>query len=104
VKAKPMPPAGLSRLSRRLWNGIQAGYMIKDPAGLAVLEQTLRALDRAEAARLVVNRQGCTLVDRYHQARIHPAAAVERDARAQFFAGLKLLRVDVPINAEGEED
>jgi hypothetical protein len=104
AKAKPKPPAGLSAPSRVLWGEIQAGYSVRDPAGLAVLEQSLRALDRAEAARREVDRKGCTSTDRYGQTRVNPAANVERDARAQFFAGLKLLRVDVPVSPEAEEE
>jgi hypothetical protein len=104
AKSKTKTPPGLSASSRRLWDEIQRGYRIRDPAGLAVLEQSLRALDRAEAARLEVNRKGCTSVDRYGQTRVNPAANVERDSRAQFLAGLRQLRVDVPLDAEGEEE
>ena len=96
-------PANLSPSSRKLWAEVQQGYSVRDPAGLAVLEQSLRALDRAEAARREVDRKGCTST--YDgQTRVNPAANVERDARAQFFAGLKLLRVDVPTGNEREED
>jgi hypothetical protein len=105
-RTKPKSPAGLSVAARKLWPEIQAGYRIADPCGLAVLEQSLRSLDRAEAARREVDRKGCTSTDRYGQTRVNPAANVERDARAQFFAGLKLLRVDMSIGGgdDREED
>jgi hypothetical protein len=98
------PPSGLSPKSKALWSAIQQGYQVRDPAGLAVLEQCLRSLDRAELARVEVNRRGCTSTDRYGVTRMNPAAAVERDSRAAFYAGLKLLHVDVPlVDDDGEE-
>jgi phage terminase small subunit len=104
MKLKFKTPAGLSGAARTLWVEVQRGYSVRDPAGLAVLEQTLRAFDRAESARRVVDRKGCTSTDRYGQERVNPAANVERDARAQFFAGLKLLRVDVPVGGDEREE
>jgi P27 family predicted phage terminase small subunit len=60
-------------------------------AGDAATETDLRlivlaaeALDRAGAARRLIQREGITYTDRFGAPRQHPAVAVERDARAAY--------------------
>jgi len=97
----PRPPAGLSAAAKTLWARLQTEYGIRDAAGLAVLEQAARSFERAEEARRLLDRAGCVVKDRWGQTKVHPAAAVERDARASFLAALRQLGVEIP---EGEEE
>jgi len=103
-KTKFKIPANLSQPARKLWTSIQAGYRIEDPAGCSILTEALRAWDRSEEARRLLDKQGCVVKDRWGQVKLHPAAAVERDSRAAFLSGLKALRVDLPTAPENEED
>ena len=80
-----------------LWTRLQGEYRVLDAAGLAVLEQALRAFDRAEEARRLLDREGCVVKDRWGQVKLHPAASVERDARAAFLSALKQLGVEIPL-------
>jgi phage terminase small subunit len=100
---RPTAPAGLSAAARKLWAQIQDGYGVADPAGLAILCEALRAWDRSEQARREVEKRGVTLFDKYQQARVNPAANVERDSRAAFLSALKALKVDIPGADDGRE-
>ena len=89
--SRPRRPSGLSKAAGVLWERLQREYRVLDAAGLAVLEQALRAFDRAEEARRLLDREGCVVKDRWGQVKLHPAASVERDARAAFLSALKQL-------------
>ena len=93
-------PKGLGREAREWWKRLQAEYGIADVGGLATLELGARAFDRMTRAAQLVDADGCVVRDRWGQAKPHPAAATERDARAQVLHALKALHLDVePLNA-----
>ncbi len=89
-------PKGLSTSGRSLWTRLQSEYNVCDAAGLAVLEQGLRSFERAEEARRRLDAQGCCIKDRWGQVKPHPAASIERDARAAFLQSIKQLGVEIP--------
>ena len=84
----PSPPPGLSPEARIWWATLQDEYQVHDAGGLAVLAAAAEAFDRARQARLLIEAEGMTTVDRFGQARAHPAVAVERDARDQMLKAL----------------
>jgi hypothetical protein len=93
---EPRPPGGLEPARQALWEQLQSEYGITDAAGLAILQEAMRSLARADEARALLDKEGCTMVDRFGQRRAHPAAAIERDARAGFLAALRQLKIEVP--------
>lgn len=95
------PPKGLSPEGRKLWQALVREYGIDDPAGLSILRQACEAHDRCQAAKRELDAEGVTIVDRWKQKRIHPACAVERDARAQYLAALKALNLDLEPLRDG---
>ncbi|RWE46903.1 MAG: hypothetical protein EOS79_11035 [Mesorhizobium sp.] len=60
-----------------------------------ILCRTAEAMDRADAARDLVTKDGLTVVDRYGTPKAHPAVAIERDARTAVLRGLRELGLDV---------
>jgi phage terminase small subunit len=52
------------------------------------------AWDRAQQARLLVDAQGLVLLDRFNQAKPHPALAVERDNRSLYLRVCRELDLD----------
>jgi hypothetical protein len=72
----PSAPEELSSSSRTLWDAIMAEYELS-AAEVEVLRQALLALDRAEQARVVVDREGVTCLDRFGSPKQHPAVDVE---------------------------
>lgn len=96
---RPQAPAGLSLPARGLWLRLRDEYGIVDAGGLAVLEQAARCYDRAEEARRMLDREGVVTKDRWGQRKPHPAATVERDARAQLLAALRQLNIATPEEA-----
>ena len=55
----------------------------------------MEALDRTEACRLQIEKDGQIVKDRFGQQKPHPLLAVERDARAAFVVCLKNLQLDI---------
>ncbi len=93
----PAPPAHLSDESADLWRWAVAEYELHE-GHLVVLRGALESLDRAEEARLLVDKQGVTVLDRYEVAKVNPAVVVQRDALAAAHRALRQL------DLEGEPD
>lgn len=85
----PKAPRGLSAPSRALWEAIVADYVLM-PHHLSLLEQAMRSLDRAEAARRLVDAEGLLVAGK-----LHPLTRVERDSRDQFARIVKQLGLDL---------
>lgn len=66
-----------------------------EPHHFEILCRTAEAMDRADAARDLVAKEGLTVVDRYGTPKAHPAVAIERDARVAVLRGLRELGLDV---------
>lgn len=88
-------PRHLGKAGRALWREIAAEYAIDDAAGMALLTVAAECLDRIRAAQEAIARDGEVVKDRYDQAKVHPACALEKDARAGFLAALKELHLDL---------
>ena len=78
-----------------MWRDITAEFSFDDPASLALLRSALEAHMRARRCRVVIDRDGETVKDRFFQVRAHPLLAAERDARAAFLASMRALNLDV---------
>jgi len=97
----PKPPKALSVAAKRLWRGLVEEYALDDVAALAILEAGLQSFDRAATAKLLLDRDGPTVTDRWDQQKAHPAASVERDSRAAWLAALRQLNLDVEPLRDG---
>ncbi len=96
------PPRSLSAPAKKLWKKLTEEFDVSDAAGLAVLQAALEAFDRMKTARSVIRKEGLQVQDRFKQWKAHPLATVERDARAQFLAGMKQLNLDTePARSPG---
>jgi P27 family predicted phage terminase small subunit len=92
-------PNHLSKEAKKIWREIVAEYAIDDIAGLKILRVGLEAFDRAQAARVTIDREGMTVLDKFNQTKSHPLLPIERDSRAAFLSGLKALNLDIePLN------
>jgi hypothetical protein len=87
------PPKGLTPRSRAIWRAVLKDFDLVSHEK-ALLEEALRALDRADQARAEVDEGGLTYRDRFGQPRPHPALAVERDNRGLFARTLRELGLD----------
>jgi hypothetical protein len=54
----PEPPRTLGKHGRRLWDRVMCEYAIEDSGGVEMLAQACQALDRAEALREEIDRDG----------------------------------------------
>lgn len=95
-KAVVAPPKHLSARSRAFWRQMLAEYAIDDAPGLELLRRACEASDRADSAREEIDRDGATFRTRFDEIRVHPAVAVERDARNALRQLLRELRVTDP--------
>jgi phage terminase small subunit len=77
---RPPTPEDLGPAGKRLWGAVTETFIL-DPHTLATLESACRELDRAHAAEQALTRAGEFVLDRYQQAKAHPAIAVARSSR-----------------------
>jgi hypothetical protein len=88
------PPPHLGEAGRGLWSSIQSSYEISDPGGLVLLRTAAEASDRVASCRKMLDEQGEVIVIK-GVPRAHPAAAIERDARAALIRAIKELHLDL---------
>jgi len=77
----PPPPKHLKSDGKELWGVVTREYDLP-PDALTLLRLAAEALDRSQAARREIDKDGLTFVDSKGHPRSHPAATVERDSRA----------------------
>lgn len=92
----PDPPDHLQDVARRFWCDVQTTYAISDPAGLRLLRLACEALQTAESARQVLEREGLTYLDRFGAPRPRPEARLQTAAMTTFRALVRELRLDPP--------
>lgn len=91
----PKPPKHLSAESKRWWRRIVQEYEI-DSSGELLLQQALEALDRLREAQELIRRDGLILTTPATGAHhLHPAARVEKEARAALLAAWRALGLDI---------
>lgn len=96
------PPPHLSEEARREWLRLTEEYDLEDSAARLILTTAFEAFDRMRGAqRDLAAAGGCTFKDRFNKPKVHPAVAVERDARAAWLAALKQLNLDLEPLREG---
>jgi phage terminase small subunit len=83
----PRAPAHLSPASRRLWRQVVADYELAHHE-VPILAAALSFLDRAEAARRILDVEGI-IVAGLHSPRVHPCVSIERSSA---LAAARLLR------------
>jgi len=89
---RPTAPAGLSARAKRLYLDVTEVYIL-EPHQDAILVKALESFDTAEAARKAIGG-ALTIETRLGDVKVNPLIVVERDARGQFFLGMKQLGLD----------
>ena len=89
------PPRPLAKHGQALWNRITSEYDIADAAGKELLALACQALDRAEACRDAIDRDGEVQLTRNGYAKEHPALRAELASRAFVAKMLLSLGLDV---------
>ena len=80
----PEPPAHLSDESKALWRAVVPDRVLS-PGRVALLQEALSALDRADQARVILEKEGLTVVtESTGMIRAHPLLRVEKDSRQLF--------------------
>lgn len=90
------PPKHLSSIARKLWRDTCAAHTVIDPNQFALLRAACESFDRANEAREILAREGLTIRDRFQQLKAHPAASIERDARASMIQAFRALGFSPP--------
>lgn len=91
------PPKHLTPAARRLFGRLRDEFGIDDAAGLLLLQSACEAFDRVQQARTILAAEGPITRDRYGMPKPHPACGVERDARTQMHAALRLLKLSPEV-------
>jgi hypothetical protein len=77
----PAPPRSLDKPGLSLWNSIQTEYDISDSGGAEMLLQACGALDRAEALRAEIDKDG-EIIRTRSGIKVHPGVKDELACRA----------------------
>jgi len=101
-RSPPRAPQGLRKPGQKLWREIQRQYLIEDSGGVEFLMTACRSQDELATMRALVEKDGCTLLDRFGQIVPHPLlAAIARTETVKRLA-LHELGLDLePIKSEG---
>ncbi len=97
---KSSPPTHLSASAKVLWRKLTADYVLDDAGAELLLQSACESYDRLQEARKLIDKEGAVMRDRWGQAKPHPACGIERDARGQMHAALRLLKL-APGDLEG---
>jgi phage terminase small subunit len=101
VNGMPPCPPGLLGEGRALWDQVTSDWDL-DPAALTILHTACLARQQDHAAEALVAKEGLVVVDRFGQAKAHPAVAVARDAKSTFLRAMKQLGLDIsPLQPMG---
>ena len=69
-----------------------------------MLQAALESYDRANDARVLLDKEGLAFKDKYGQYRPHPAVGIERDSRKNMLSFLRAMNLDVTELHEGGGD
>jgi phage terminase small subunit len=95
-RVHPEPPKHLTPAAKDWFLLLQREYAIEDAGGLALLTCAAESWDRCTSARQAIEKDGGPIIkDTFGQLKPHPAASIERDARAQFISAIKSLNLDL---------
>ena len=89
------PPAHLGETERRIWKRVLVDHQLSSDVAFAILTTSLEAHMRAREAREAITRDGMVVTGRDGQQKAHPLLATERDARAAWLQGLKMLELEL---------
>ncbi|MEX2141610.1 MAG: P27 family phage terminase small subunit [Pirellulales bacterium] len=89
------PPEHLAAAGSRFWAAVVSEYDL-EPHAAEVLRAACEQLDRASAARAIIDAEGLTTVDRFGQVKPHPAVGIEKEAHLAFMRLRRELNVDTP--------
>jgi len=92
----PKPPKNLGSAGVTLWRSILTEYDIPDSGGLALLEQTAFAYERAERLRIEIDRDG-EIVRWRGGMREHPGLRAELAARSFIVRTLQRLGINLEV-------
>jgi hypothetical protein len=88
------PPRPLDSHGMALWDSVMAEYAIVDRGGIELLAQACSALDRAEALREAIDRDGEVIATR-NGPKVHPGCKDELACRAFVVRTLERLGLNV---------
>jgi hypothetical protein len=95
-KADPIPPDHLTAATRAWWVAVARDYgMSGDPVGLAGLTVAAEAWDAKERARLLIQKQGSEVADRYGTMIPNRWLRIMAQCMAEFRGAIKALHFDI---------
>jgi P27 family predicted phage terminase small subunit len=91
---RPKPPTHLSAASRAWWTSVVADWSGLEEHHVRLLTLAAEALDRGDAARRTIAKEGAIYRDRFGAPRRHPAAAIAAEGAATFARLVRQLGLD----------
>ena len=89
---KLVPPKHLKKAGLAFWHAVTTEYTLKQ-THVSILTAACECLDRAEAARLQLDRDGLTTDTEHGGLKTHPCVGVEKSAKFTFVRLIRELGV-----------
>jgi P27 family predicted phage terminase small subunit len=89
------PPSHLSAEAKSIWVKLCEEFTLTDAGALELLRAGLEAFDRAQSARILIEKNGLVIKDRFGAIKPNPLIPCERDSRAAYVHALKILGMDI---------
>ena len=89
------PPPHLSPEAKSIWAKLCEEFTLTDAGALELLRAGLESFDRAQAARILIEKHGLVIMDRFGVVKANPLLSCERDSRAAYVHALKVLGMDI---------
>ena len=100
TKRRIKAPEHLAEPTAKWWRSVHDDYDL-EPHHVRLLTLAAESWDRTRTARVVLDTDGLTYVDRFGAPRARPEVAIERDSRVAFARLLRELDLDVEPPSEG---
>lgn len=91
---KEKAPKHLTAATRRWWERVADEYELEEHHR-RLLTLAASAYERAEEARVILDKEGLTYTDKHDQPKARPEVGIERDSRIAFARLLRELSLDV---------
>jgi len=88
------PPNHLDAEAKKMWKDLVNEYGIDDSAGLGLLTVALESFTRMRQAQRILAKEGLSITVKGESV-AHPMLKVEKDSRAHFYQGIKMMNFDL---------
>jgi|GEM_PF-1214516 len=89
-----LSPKKLSKTMRDWWDQVNENFVL-EPHHLHLLKLACQAYDRSQQAKIILDKEGLSYLDKYKCPHPRPEVSIEKNARLDFARLVKQLNLDL---------